>query len=157
MKFVTAALAGLMLFGAGSAMAQQLNAYAINVVDAEKMRTFYQTAFDLKLAGRMPETGNLYQYLLNWNGDRTVRPLIILTKVAGPRKEGQNDAGRLIIGVDDAVAAARKAVAAGARARGEIRENAPFTYVFDPEGNLIELFDLTPPPAAPRPAAPAAK
>ncbi len=154
MKAATAALAALILTTAGPAVAQQLNAYAINVVDAEKMRTFYQEAFGMKLAGRMPETGNLYQYLLNWSGVREQRPLIILTKVAGPRKEGQSDAGRLIIGVDDAVAAGRKAVAAGARARGEIRDGAPYTFVFDPEGNLIELFDLTPPP---RPAAPAAR
>ena len=154
MKFAAAALAALIVLTGAPAVAQQLNAYAINVVDAEKMRTFYQEAFGLKLAGRMPETGNLYQYLLNWTGVREQRPLIILTKVAGPRKEGQSDAGRLIIGVDDAVAAGRKAVAAGGRARGEIREGAPYTFVFDPEGNLIELFDLTPPA---RPAAPAAK
>jgi len=154
MKFAAAALAALIVMTGAPALAQQLNAYAINVVDAEKMRTFYQEAFGLKLAGRMPATGALYQYLLNWTGVREQRPLIILTKVAGPRKEGQSDAGRLIIGVDDAVAAGRKAVAAGGRARGEIREGAPYTFVFDPEGNLIELFDLTPPA---RPAAPAAK
>ena len=154
MKIVTAALSGLMLLCAGSAMAQQLNGYALNVTDLEKAKTFYEKAFDMKVAGRIPETGNLQEYLMNWTGVRANRPLIILNKVAGPRKEGQSDAGRLVIGVDDAVAAARKAVASGGTARGTIREGALYTFVFDPEGNLIELFDLTPPP---RPAAPAAK
>ena len=151
MKFVTgAALAALTLFGAGSALAQQLNGYALNVVDLEKSRAFYEAAFGMKVAGRIPETGNLQEYLMNWTGVRANRPLIILNKVAGPRKDGQNDAGRLVIGVDDAVAAANQAVAAGGKARGTIRPGAPYTFVFDPEGNLIELFDLTP---APRPAA----
>jgi catechol 2,3-dioxygenase-like lactoylglutathione lyase family enzyme len=123
------------------------NGYALNVVDLEKERAFYEQAFGMKVAGRIPETGNLQEYLMNWSGVRTDRPLIVLNKAAGPRDPGQDKAGRLIIGAPNAAELARRAVAAGAKVRGQIREGT-YNFVFDPEGNLIELYQA--PAPAPR-------
>ena len=122
-----------------------LNGYALNVVDLEKERVFYEQAFGMKVAGRIPETGNLQEYLMNWSGQRNDRPLIVLNKTAGPRDPGQDKAGRLIIGAPNAAELARRVVAAGGKVRGQIREGT-FNFVFDPEGNLIELYQA---PAAP--------
>lgn len=131
-----------------------LNGYALNVVDLERERTFYEQAFGMKVAGRIPETGNLQEYLMNWSGQRNDRPLIVLNKTAGARDPGQDKAGRLIIGAPNAAELARRVVAAGGKVRGQIREGT-FNFVFDPEGNLIELYQA--PAAAPAPARPAAK
>lgn len=125
-----------------------LNGVALNVVDLEKEREFYMSVFGMKVAGRIPETGTLQEYLLNWTGVRENRPLIVLNKVAGPRLPGQDAAGRIIIGAPNAAELARRAVAAGGKLRGQIREGT-YNFVFDPEGNLIELYQA--------PAAPAAK
>jgi catechol 2,3-dioxygenase-like lactoylglutathione lyase family enzyme len=124
-----------------------LNGYALNVVDLEKERAFYEQAFGMKVAGRIPETGALQEYLMNWSGVRTDRPLIVLNKATGPRDPGQDKAGRLIIGAPNAAELARRAVAAGAKVRGQIREGT-YNFVFDPEGNLIELYQA--PAPAPR-------
>jgi catechol 2,3-dioxygenase-like lactoylglutathione lyase family enzyme len=126
-----------------------LNGYALNVVDLEAERAFYENAFGMKVAGRIPETGTLQEYLMNWSGVRTDRPLIVLNKTAPPRKDGQDGAGRLIIGAPNAAELARRVVAAGGKVRGQIREGT-YNFVFDPEGNLIELYQApaTPPPAA---------
>jgi YD repeat-containing protein len=158
MKFVILGALALTTVAA-PAIAQQLNGAALNVIDLEKERAFYEAAFGMKVAGRIPETGNLQEYLMNWTGVRENRPLIVLNKTAVAHKDGDREPGRLIIGVDDAVAVGRKAVAAGAKAQREIRDGAAYTFVYDPEGNLIEIFDLTPPPrpAAPARPAPAAK
>jgi predicted enzyme related to lactoylglutathione lyase len=129
-----------------------LNGYALNVVDLEKERTFYEQAFGMKVAGRIPETGNLVEYLMNWTGVRADRPLIVLNKVAAPRQAGQDNAGRIIIGAPNAAELARRVVAAGGTVRGQIREGT-YNFVFDPEGNLIELYQAP----APRPAGSAAK
>ena len=159
---IAAAVAAVIAVGAASAQTlppltdaikpSGLNGYALNVVDIEKERTFYEQAFGMKVAGRIPETGNLAEYLMNWSGVRTDRPLIVLNKVAGPRQPGQDGAGRLIIGAPNAAELARRVVAAGGTVRGQIREGT-YNFVFDPEGNLIELYQAP----APRPAAPAAK
>jgi catechol 2,3-dioxygenase-like lactoylglutathione lyase family enzyme len=124
-----------------------LNGYALNVVDLEKERAFYEQAFGMKVAGRIPETGTLQEYLMNWTGVRENRPLIVLNKAAGPRDPGQDKAGRLIIGAPNAAELARRAVAAGGKLRGQIREGT-YNFVFDPEGNLIELYQA--PAAAPK-------
>jgi catechol 2,3-dioxygenase-like lactoylglutathione lyase family enzyme len=121
-----------------------LNGYALNVADLEKERTFYEQAFGMKVAGRIPETGNLQEYLMNWSGVRTDRPLIVLNKTAVPRQPGQDVAGRLIIGAPNAAELARRAVAAGAKVRGQIREGT-YNFIFDPEGNLIELYQAPAP------------
>lgn len=129
-----------------------LNGAALNVIDLEKERAFYEQAFGMKVAGRIPETGELREYLMNWSGVRTDRPLIILNKVAGPRQPGQDAAGRLVIGAPNAAALARRAESVGGKVRGQVREGT-FNFVTDPEGNLIELYQA---PAGPA-AAPAAK
>jgi catechol 2,3-dioxygenase-like lactoylglutathione lyase family enzyme len=158
-KLVLAAI-GATVIAVGSAAAQGLpplpdaikpsgfNGYALNVIDLEKERAFYEQAFGMKVAGRIPETGNLIEYLMNWTGARTDRPLIVLNKVAGPRQQGQDAAGRIIIGAPNAAELARRVVAAGGTVRGQIREGT-YNFVFDPEGNLIELYQAP----APRPAA----
>ena len=155
---------GAVAIAAGAAAAQTLpplpdaikpsgfNGYALNVLDLEKERAFYEAAFGMKVAGRIPETGNLIEYLMNWTGVRTDRPLIVLNKVAGPHQPGQDAAGRIIIGAPNAAELARRVVAAGGTVRGQIREGT-YNFVFDPEGNLIELYQAP----APRPATPAAK
>jgi hypothetical protein len=98
MKFAYAVLAaGLIVAGAAAAQIPTLppmpdsikpsgfNGYALNVVDLEKERLFYEQAFGMKVAGRIPETGNLQEYLMNWSGVRNDRPLIVLNKAAAPR------------------------------------------------------------------------
>lgn len=129
-----------------------LNGVGVNVVDLEKERAFYEAAFGMKVAARIPETGNLQEYLMNWTGVRADRPLIVLNKATGPRQPGQDAFGRLIIGAPNAAALARRVVAAGGKVRGEIREGT-YNFVFDPEGNAIELYQApTAPAAAPPPA-----
>ena len=157
-KLALAALAACALVGSAAAQTlppipdaikpSGLNGYALNVVDLEKERAFYEQAFGMKVAARIPETGTLQEYLMNWTGVRENRPLIVLNKVPAPRQEGQNNAGRLIIGAPNAAELARRVVAAGGTVRGQIREGT-YNMVFDPEGNLIELYQA----AAPRPAA----
>ena len=130
------------------------NGYALNVIDLEKERVFYEQAFGMKVAGRIPATGTLIEYLMNWTGVRTDRPLIILNKVTGPRQPGQDAAGRIVIGTPNAAELARRVVAAGGTVRGQIREGT-YNFVFDPEGNLIELYQAPAPrPAAAAPARP---
>lgn len=158
MKIALAALgAALLAVGAASAQAplpplpdaikpSGLNGYALNVVDLEKERAFYEQVFGMKVAGRIPETGNLREYLMNWSGRREDRPLIVLNKVDSPRQPGQDNAGRLIIGAPNAAELARRVVAGGGKVRGQIREGT-FNFVMDPEGNLIELYQA---PAATR-------
>jgi predicted enzyme related to lactoylglutathione lyase len=125
-----------------------LNGYALNVADLEKERTFYEQAFGMKVAGRIPDTGEVREWLMNWSGKREDRPLIVLNKTPGPRQTGQDVAGRLIIGAPNAAELARRVVAAGGKVRGQIREGT-FNFVLDPEGNLIELYQA---PAAAGPA-----
>ena len=159
MKLALTALAAA-LIAAGAVAAQTLpplpdaikpsglNGYALNVLDLETERAFYEQAFGMKVAGRIPETGTLQEYLMNWTGVRENRPLIVLNRVPAPRQAGQDNAGRLIIGAPNAAELARRVVAAGGTVRGQIREGT-YNFVFDPEGNLIELYQAP----APRPAA----
>lgn len=122
-----------------------LRGYALNVADLERERAFYEAAFGMKVASRIPATGTLREYVMNWTGNNADRPAIVLNLVPGARQAGQDAAGRLIIGSADAANLARRAVAAGAKARSAITTGT--TMIFDPEGNLIEIFQ--PPVAAP--------
>ncbi len=129
-----------------------IRAFAFNVVDLEKAKTFYENAIGLKTVTRVPATGEVREYLMNFTGVSTDRPVFIIYKVAGPRLPGQDNAGRVVFGTPDAAAIARRVVAAGGKANGEIRDGRT-NIVFDPEGNRIELYQPAPPAAAP--AAPA--
>jgi predicted enzyme related to lactoylglutathione lyase len=130
-----------------------LSGFALNVVDLDKERAFYETVFGLKVATRVPATGDLREYLMSFTGQRVDRPLLILTKTAA-RQPGQDNYGRVVFGAPDAAALAKRAVAAGGKAPNPIREGAT-NMILDPEGNRIELFQ--PAPAAPAAAAPAPK
>jgi predicted enzyme related to lactoylglutathione lyase len=123
-----------------------LDGVALNVVDLEKERTFYEQAFGMKVAAGFPATGDVREWLLNWSGKGTDKPVLVLNKVAGPRGAGQDGFGRLIIATPNAAELAKRVVAAGGKVRGEIRSNA-LNFGIDPEGNLIELFQQSVAPA----------
>ena len=130
-----------------------LDGVALNVVDLEKERAFYEQAFGMKVAARYPATGDVREWLMNWSGKGADKPVLVLNKTAGPRKDGQDAAGRLIIATPNAAEIARRVVAAGGKVRGQIRDGA-INFGIDPEGNLIEIFQpsaappLGPPPAS---------
>jgi predicted enzyme related to lactoylglutathione lyase len=129
-----------------------LEGVALNVVDLEKERAFYEQAFGLKVAARFPATGEVREWIMNWSGKNTDKPVLVLNKTAGPRPAGQDNFGRLIIATPNAAEIARRVVAAGGKARGQIRDKA-LNFGIDPEGNLIELFqqDVAPPLGPPPP------
>jgi catechol 2,3-dioxygenase-like lactoylglutathione lyase family enzyme len=123
-----------------------LDGVALNVVDLDKERAFYEQAFGMKVAAGFPATGDVREWLLNWTGKGTDKPVLVLNKVAGPRGAGQDGFGRLIIAAPNAAEIARRVVAAGGKTRGEIRPNQ-INFGIDPEGNLIEIFQQSAAPA----------
>ncbi|HET9159713.1 MAG TPA: VOC family protein [Caulobacteraceae bacterium] len=129
-----------------SAAPTGMDGVALNVVDLEKERAFYEQAFGMKVAAGFPATGEVREWLLNWSGKGTDKPVLVLNKVAGPRQAGQDAFGRLIIATPNAAEIARRVVAAGGKVRGQVRENA-INFGIDPEGNLIEIFQQSAAPA----------
>jgi predicted enzyme related to lactoylglutathione lyase len=123
-----------------------MDGVALNVIDLEKERAFYEQAFGMKIAAGFPATGDVREWLLNWSGKGTDKPVLVLNKVAGPRGAGQDGFGRLIIASPNAAEIAKRVVAAGGKVRGQIRDNA-INFGIDPEGNLIEIFQQSAAPA----------
>ena len=124
-----------------------LDGVALNVVDLEKERAFYEQAFGLKIAARFPATGDVREWIMNWTGKGADKPVLVLNKVAGPRQAGQDAAGRLIIATPNAAEIARRVVAAGGKVRGGQIRDGQINFGIDPEGNLIEIFQPSAAPA----------
>lgn len=113
---------------------------AINVVDIERSKAFYTDVLGLKVAMRVPAQGPVHEYLLSADGG-IGGGLVILTKTSEQNTSAANF-GRLVLVVPDADVLVKRSTEAGYPASADPRFAH---FVRDPDGFLIELFEMPKP------------
>ncbi len=121
----------------------RMSGIGLNVTDIEKQKAFYTDVLGFKVIARVPaKDGTAREYLLGLTGSLTADTLIVLT--AHAPTAGSTGFGRIVLVVPQGRKMAERIVAAGGKARNPVDGT---NIVFDPEGNMIELYQR--PAAAP--------
>lgn len=122
----------------------RMSGMGLNVKDIERQKAFYTEVLGFKVIARVPaKDGTAKEYLLGLTGSLTSDTLVVLT--AHAPDAGSNSFGRIVLVVPDGRRMAERVVAGGGKTRGLVDGT---NIAFDPEGNMIELYQRP----VPRPA-----
>jgi catechol 2,3-dioxygenase-like lactoylglutathione lyase family enzyme len=122
----------------------RMSGMGLNVKDIERQKNFYTQVLGFKVIARVPgKDGAAKEYLLGLTGSLTTDTLIVLTATAPAA--GSTSFGRIVLVVPSGRKMAERVAAGGGKAP-KIADGV--NIVYDPEGNMIELYQRP----APKPA-----
>lgn len=121
-----------------------MSGMGLNVKDIERQKAFYTDVLGYKVAARVPaKDGTAAEYLLGLTGSVASDTLLVLT--AHAPQTGSTSFGRIVLVVPNGRSMAERVVAAGGKARAIVDGT---NIVYDPEGNVIELYQRPKPKTA---------
>jgi catechol-2,3-dioxygenase len=114
----------------------RMSGMGLNVRDIERQKTFYIEVVGFKVIARVPaKDGSAREYLLGLTGSLTTDTLLVLT--AQPPAAGATSFGRIVLVVPSGRRMAERIAAGGGKAPKLLDGT---NLVYDPEGNMIELY-----------------
>ena len=122
----------------------RMSGMGLNVKDIERQKAFYTDIVGYKVIARVPaKDGTAKEYLLGLTGSLMADTLLVLT--AHDPVAGSTSFGRIVLVVPSGRKMAERIAAAGGKAPKIVDGT---NLVYDPEGNMIELYQRP----APKPA-----
>jgi predicted enzyme related to lactoylglutathione lyase len=147
MKLIAITLAGLLSAGVAAAQESGIHVRSIRVLatDPDALATFYKNAFGMSETRRPADRPTFKEIALNSGSTvdlakkSTTTPIVIATR---PKDAPAGAMASLILEVPDlekAIASVTKHGGKLQRPAGKSAEGLNFAFVFDPDGNQIEL------------------